>query len=173
MSATPDDFFEQARRLRFDHPGEARLRIEEAACLARAENDRALLGRALAELGRLDRDAGARESSVARYEEAAAMARADGDADALAHRLRHVGDVRVEMGDAAGAAAALDEALVLYRSRAGTAPLDLANMLRSAALHRELDGRRAEAAALWSEAGQLYALAGIEAGVAECRRRAG
>jgi tetratricopeptide (TPR) repeat protein len=173
MSATPDDLFDEARRLRSAHPAEARLRIEEISCLARAENDRALLGRALAELGRLDRDCGARESSVARYEEAAEIARADGDTEALAHRLRHAGDVRVEMGDPAGAAPALDEALAHYRGLADTAPLDLANMLRSAALHRELDGRPAEAAAFWSEAGRLYGAAGIEAGVAECRRHAG
>ena len=173
MPAKPDDLFEEARRLRFAHPAEARLRIDEAACLARADNDRALLGRALAELGRLDRDSGARQSSVALYEEAAAIARADGDIEALAHRLRHAGDVRVEMGDAAGAAPAIDEALAHYRSLVDTAPLDLANMLRSAALHRELDGRPAEAAAFWSEAGRLYGAAGIEAGVAECRRRVG
>src|SRR3954470_465846 len=97
MSAAPEKLFDEAGRLRFDHPDEARLRIDEAACLARAEGDRATLGRALAELGRLDRDTGARESAAARYEEAAAIAREEGDFEALAQRLRHAGDIRVEM----------------------------------------------------------------------------
>lgn len=173
MPAIPESLLDEARRLRFDHPAEARLRIDEAACLARAEGDRATLGRALAELGRLERDAGAHASAAALYEEAAAIAREERDSDTLAHRLRHVGDIRVEMGDAAGAALALDEALAHYRGRGDVPPLDLANMLRSTALHRTLEGRSAEAAALWSEAGQLYGAAGIEAGVAECRRHVG
>jgi hypothetical protein len=46
-------------------------------------------------------------------------------------------------------------------------------MLRSAALLREQQGRPADASALWTEAAELYAEAGIDAGVAECRRRSG
>ncbi len=172
MPATPESLFDDARRLRFDAPAEARARVEEAAGLCRAAGDRAGHGRAMAWLGQLDRDSGDAASAAARYDAAAAIARDGDDELLLAHRLRHAGDVRVEAGDRTGAAPLIQEALALYRN-ADPGPLDLANMLRSAALLRDLQGRLADAGALWAEAAELYAKAGIEAGVAECRGHLG
>ena len=83
-----------------------------------------------------------------------------------------MGDILREMGRFAGAAPAYSEALTIYHDHEDTQLLDLANAVRGLALLKEDLGEKAEAKALWEEAGILYAEVKVEAGVKESARRA-
>ena len=63
------------------------------------------------------------------------------------------------------------EALALYRQHEQTPPLDLANAIRAMAVLKERAGDVGEAAALWREAGDLYASVHVLEGINECSRR--
>lgn len=104
--------------------------------------------------------------AVALYEEAIALLRQTPDTLKLAHALRHLGDVHMEQGRSDLAGPLYDEAIALYRAHPEPPKLDLANALRSLAIHRET-----EAIELWSEAGKLYAEVGVPAGAEEAERR--
>jgi len=152
-----------------DHPAALRL-AEQALETARESNDIDGLGSALAQLARLRRDEHETDAAVKLYEEAAAIAREQGDPLALAHRLRHIGDIVTEQGDLARAERFYDEAGRLFEAH-GTGQLVMANFFRSKALLRERQGENAAAAQLWTDARELYAASGIDAGVMESDRR--
>jgi tetratricopeptide (TPR) repeat protein len=169
MSETLTDLLNQAHRARREsRPDDADLLLAQAVALARETDDRHGLGRVLAALGQRARDRRETEDAIAHYEAAAAIARAEDDGFAVAHRLRHVGDLHLERDRYDLAEQFYAEALALYRSRPGAPPLDVANALRPMAIVHE---RRGDAAPLWREARDLYAQAGVEAGVAEATRR--
>ncbi len=171
MGETLTDLLNQAHRARREsRPDDADALLARAVALARETDDRHGLGRVLAALGQRARDRGETAAAIAHYEAAAAIARAEDDVFAVAHRLRHVGDVQRECGRHELAEPFYAEALALYRSRPGAPPLDLANTLRPMALLRE---RHGDAAPLWRQARDLYAQAGVEAGVAEATERLG
>jgi hypothetical protein len=88
-----------------------------------------------------------------------------------AHALRHLSDLDREADRLDQALAHAGQAAALYRANGQGASLDMANALRLTAL--SLDGlRRPDAAtAAWTEARDLYAEAGVAAGVAECEAR--
>ncbi len=88
-----------------------------------------------------------------------------------AHALRHLSDLDREADRLDQALAHAGQAAALYRANGQGASLDMANALRLTAL--SLDGlRRPDAAtAAWTEARNLYAEAGVAAGVAECQAR--
>jgi len=162
-----------------DRSSEARRARDQAAAVelaqsaveaAREANDRAMLGEALAALGRLRRDERDLDAAAKLYEEAAAIAREQGDLYALAHRLRHIGDIALELGDLVRAEDCYSQAGELFDGLQ-TGQLDRANFLRSRALLKEKQGAKAAAAQLWSEARALYSATGIEAGVKESDRR--
>lgn len=113
------------------------------------------------------RAAGDVAGAGALYRQASAIVRASADEQQLAFALRHVSEMERESGRADAALAAADEAIALYRSRPAQA-LDLANALRLRALALESTSRSDEGEASWREARDLYAQAGVEAGVAEC-----
>lgn len=132
-------------------------------------SDDAASMRALAER---ERAAGRGDRAIAAYEEAVALLRREDDLLRLAHTIRHLGDVHVEENHLTAAEPCYSEALRIYRGAAEAPVLDLANAIRSMAVLKERVGERAEAAALWVEAGRLYERANVEAGVKESTRRA-
>jgi tetratricopeptide (TPR) repeat protein len=122
-------------------------------------------------LGQIERDRGELDGALAKYEEAARLASETGEATLLAHTVRHLGDILRKMARTAEAEKRYDEALGIYRAQPDTTPLDLANAFRGMAVLKDEIGERGIARALWEEASRLYALAGVDAGVAECRKR--
>ena len=105
------------------------------------------------------------------YARAAALSRESGAPLLQAHALRHLSDLDREADHLEQALAHAEQAAALYRANGrGTSP-DLANALRLKGL--ALDGLRKtdQARAAWSAARDLYADAGVAAGVEECERR--
>lgn len=115
------------------------------------------------------RTQGCRKEARRSYADAASHARREGDLKRLAHALRHMADIDREDGVASAGLEDALEAVQLYRQDPEVEPLDLANALRPAALALVVLGRKVEAQPLWQEACYLYGVAGVEAGVAECR----
>jgi tetratricopeptide (TPR) repeat protein len=105
------------------------------------------------------------------YARAAALSRESGAPLLQAHALRHLSDIDREAGHPEQALAHAEQAAALYRANGHRASIDMANALRLRAL--ALDGlrRATRAEAAWVEARNLYAEAGVGAGVAECERR--
>ncbi|NBB51863.1 hypothetical protein GVN24_26625 [Rhizobium sp. CRIBSB] len=120
---------------------------------------------------RVARAGGHRMEARNAYAQAAALSREGGHPRLQAHALRHLSDIDRDSGQADAALAHAEQALALYRAHGGVDGTDLPNALRLKA--QALDAlRRREAALLaWTEARDLYAAAGIAAGVADCEAR--
>ncbi|MES2044771.1 MAG: hypothetical protein V4475_12935 [Pseudomonadota bacterium] len=103
------------------------------------------------------RKAGDREGALVRQRRAVALWRELGDAAPLAHAVRHIADMLVEAGRAGEASEPIAEMLALYRQAGDAPPLDVANALRSAAVHAEAIGDSDSAEAFWLKARQRYA----------------
>ena len=143
--------------------------LVEAVAICRAAGADRELVTALGKLGHVEQDAGRHDAARVCFEEAVAAARTLADPLRLAHAVRHLGDVHRHARRLAAAEACYEEALSLYgRHAAGAATLDHANALRPMAILKEESGQAEEARMLWGRARELYAAAGIEAGVAEC-----
>ena len=143
----------------------------KAVELCRQGGGRAMLIRALKALGEVEADLGHDTQAQALYEEAVGLCRTEGDPLLLAHTLRHLGDVQRRGGRAEAAGACYDEALALYRSASQPPELDLANAIRPMAILKGESGQVDESIRLWTEARDLYAAAGVTAGVEEASRR--
>jgi hypothetical protein len=104
------------------------------------------------------------------YGQAANAARAVGDPVLVAHALRHQGEILSIAGETGPAEKPLVEALDIVRALAGVPALDLANAVRPLGILRAQVGHDS-ARALLAEARDLYAAAGVEAGVREMDRR--
>ncbi len=143
--------------------------FKEAA--AQAEADQAIeRAEALTGVAQARRDKGDRVGAAIYYAEAITLLRTANVTSPLAHALRHAAEIRSEMKEYGVSGTQIEESIRLYRSLqvAGGAeaePLDLANALRVSALN---DERRALQA--WAEAEQLYAAAGVDAGVTESQQ---
>jgi hypothetical protein len=105
------------------------------------------------------------------YARAAALSRESGAPLLQAHALRHLSDLDREADHLEQALAHAEQAAALYSANGQGASVDRANALRLKAL--ALDGLRKteQARAAWTAARDLYADAGVPAGVAECERR--
>lgn len=103
------------------------------------------------------RRAGDLEGALVRQRRAVALWRELGDPAPLAHAVRHIADMLVELGRAGEASEPIAEMLALYRQASGAPPLDVANALRSAAVHAEAIGDSDSAEAFWLKARQRYA----------------
>jgi tetratricopeptide (TPR) repeat protein len=104
------------------------------------------------------RKAGDLEGALTRQRRAVALLRDLGDPAALAHAVRHIADMLVEAGRAGEASEPIGEMLALYRQTRDAPPLDIANALRSAAVHAEAIGDSDSAEAFWLQARQRYSL---------------
>ena len=136
------------RARREDRPADAKPELIEAVERCRASGRREELALVLKKLGQIERDLQHGDVAIRLYEEAAAIYRTTGDALKLAHTIRHIGDIHQDAGRGDLAAPWYDEALALYRQSGPTRTGDLANAIRSVAVHKE---------GLWEEARDLYA----------------
>jgi exonuclease VII small subunit len=105
------------------------------------------------------------------YARAAALSRESNAPLLQAHALRHLSDLDRQADHLEQALAHAEQASALYRANGKATSPDLANALRLKGL--ALDGLRKpeQARAAWSAARDLYAYAGMAAGLAECERR--
>ena len=103
------------------------------------------------------RDAGDFYDALLQQRRAVALMRDIGDRAALAHAIRHLADILVADGQAGEAAESITEMLTLYRATPEAEPLDIANALRSAAVHAEAIGDNETARAFWIQARDRYA----------------
>jgi tetratricopeptide (TPR) repeat protein len=103
------------------------------------------------------RRAGDLEGALIRQRRAVAVWRELGESAPLAHAVRHIADMLVAAGRADEAGEPIAEMLALYRKATDSPPLDVANALRSAAVHAEAVGDSDSAEAFWLKARQRYA----------------
>ncbi|MEO7690701.1 MAG: hypothetical protein ABIS51_15575 [Sphingomonas sp.] len=103
------------------------------------------------------RDAGDFYDALLQQRRAVAVLRDVGDRTALAHAVRHLADILVAAGNAKEASESITEMLILYRATPDAQPLDIANAMRSAALHAEAIGDNETARAFWIQARDRYA----------------
>jgi tetratricopeptide (TPR) repeat protein len=139
-----------------------------AESICRSTGRRRDLVTTLAGMAQLHRDAGDPASALPLFEEAVTHCQQLRDQPQMAHALRHLGEVHLELRSFDRAQQLLRDALRLYRGLDGASPLDLANAVRPLASCLERQGADDEARASWTEARDLYASLGIEAGVTEC-----
>lgn len=136
-----------------------------------AGQDRVLTATLYEELAYVERSLDELEAAESHYRNAAETYRDLDRPLKTAHTLRHAADILREQKKRNESAGLYAESLDIYRNHPETAPLDLANAIRGLALLKEDQNEREEAASLWREAGKLYELTGIDAGVAESRKR--
>jgi tetratricopeptide (TPR) repeat protein len=173
MSESIDNLLSGAIRARLEMRfSDAKRDLLKAAEVSRKMNDQRRLARALASLGQIERDLNNNDDALRLYEESLEIYRTLNSPLKLAHAVRHVGDILRHMERFAAAGISYTEALSIYRAHPETPPLELANALRGFALLKEAAGEKAEAKAMWEEAGSLYAAANVETGVAESARKA-
>jgi len=103
------------------------------------------------------RDAGDFYDALLQQRRAVTLFREVGDRAALAHAIRHLADILVAGGQAGEAADSITEMLTLYRANPDAQPLDIANAMRSAAVHAEAIGDNETARAFWIQARERYA----------------
>ncbi|MBP2157475.1 MULTISPECIES: tetratricopeptide repeat protein [Asticcacaulis] len=156
----------EGRTLRFSNPNGAATAFSSALVLADAEGDPSLQVRASIGLGQILRDSGNTVAATELYARAVILLRNLKDEQALASALRHLGEIWLDAGEAAKARPFLEEALHIYRRHRETPPLVLANALRPIALLEETTG--ANSIPTWTEARELYRLAGVQDGIDEC-----
>lgn len=149
-------------------PNEAWSHLIAAESICRSTGRRRDLVTTLAGMAQLHRDAGDPVSALPLFEEAVTHCQQLRDPQLMAHALRHLGEVHLELRGFERAQQHLRDALRLYRGESATSRLDLANAVRPLASCLERQGADDEARASWTEARDLYASLGIEAGVAEC-----
>jgi tetratricopeptide (TPR) repeat protein len=136
---------------------EARRELTQAVDICRTAAVSTDLAFALTRLGQIERDLHNLDAAQRLYEEAAGIFRREGKTLRLAHTIRHVGDIHQDAGRAHLAGPCYDEALALYRASKATRRGDLANAIRSMAIHKEQAGEIDRARVLWKEARDLYA----------------
>lgn len=179
LHCDPSELVERAMQARKEgRLDDARAAITDAVAVVGQMGDAAGLAEPLVLLAEIERHRGDKGASVEAYDDAAEAFRTVGDRRGVAHALRHKVDINREAGRLADAEADLPEALALHRGGAGT-ELDLANMLRVAALLKEDQGDLSAALHFWQEARDGYQacdellkrLTGSNAGVEEAERR--
>jgi tetratricopeptide (TPR) repeat protein len=136
---------------------DAKQDFEEAAGLFRKEGERSRLAYTLSRQAQVARDRGRHEQAAGFQAEALSITRDLGDGAGLPLMLRGMADILQAAGRRDEAAPLYAEMMSLYRANPATAPLELANAVRSLAKHEESRGNLGQARVLWSEARDLYA----------------
>jgi tetratricopeptide (TPR) repeat protein len=171
---TPESLLEQGRVAKGERrPEDARRLFREALAECRGSEDGPLVPSLCEELAYVERNLRDLESAEKHYRQASQLYRGLGNLLKVAHTIRHAADILRQENRRDESAVLYAEALEIYRNHPETPPLDFANAIRGFALLKEDQEDREQAARLWQEAGKLYELTGIEAGVEESRRRIG
>jgi tetratricopeptide (TPR) repeat protein len=159
MRAAALNLLHRAHRARLENRmDDARRDLVRAVDICRAESDKADLAFALKRFGQIEQDRQDLEAALRLYEEAAEIYRQQDDTLSLAHTVRHIGDMHQDAGRGDLAAPCYEEALDLYRRlRRQAGRGDVANAVRSMAIHKEQAGEMERARILWAEARDLYA----------------
>jgi tetratricopeptide (TPR) repeat protein len=130
--------------------------FREAVRCFRELGQRAELAYALTRRAQIERDIGDYDSALRDQGEALALCRDLPDKLKLAHTIRHMADILQDAGRHLEAAPYFKEVLQLYRARDDVDPLEMANAIRSVAIHAEHMGEADEARQLWLEARNRY-----------------
>ncbi len=146
---------EAARREK--RPADARAAFAEAVEFFRASGPDGDLAHALTRRAQIERDMGKHDAALRDQEEALSLYREMANQNALPHVIRHLADILQDAGRHEEAAPYYREMLVLYSSRNDVPPLEIANAMRSVALHAEYAGDTAEARRLWRDVRERYA----------------
>lgn len=163
-----DALLDSAEKARHDHAfAKAEKDAREAVDVCRQHSAVQDLARALAALGRIEREQHRADDALQHYLEAAALYRKERNAATLAQTLQHAADIYREARRLAEAEPFYDEAMSIYRGLNDTPLLDLANALRGMALLKSDLVSMDEARVLWEEARYLYSSVGADSGVAE------
>ncbi|MFM9829802.1 MAG: hypothetical protein ACKVOB_13855 [Sphingomonas sp.] len=107
-------------------------------------------------VARAERRAGRLDTALVAQRAAARLLGATPRNADYAHALRHVVDILVEAGRPHEATAICAEVVALYKDLPDADPLDIANAIRSAAMHAVATGDRQAARLLWIEARERY-----------------
>jgi tetratricopeptide (TPR) repeat protein len=171
---TPESLLDQARVAKRERrPEDARDLFRGALAECRDSEDEPVTAMLYEELAYVERTLRELESAEKNYRQASEVYRGLGNLLKVAHTTRHAADILREQNKREESGLLYAEALKIYREYPEAPPLDLANAIRGFALLKEDQKDREQAACLWQEAGKLYELNGIDAGVAESRRRIG
>jgi tetratricopeptide (TPR) repeat protein len=171
---TPKLFLEQGRVAKNERrPEDARDLFREALTECDGSDDGPLVATLYEELAYVERNLRDLESAERHYRKASELYRGLGNLLKTAYTIRHAADILREQNKRDESALLYAEALEIYRKHPESPPLDLANAIRGFALLKEDQEDLEQATSLWHEAGRLYELTGIDAGVAESRRRIG
>ncbi|MBB6254334.1 tetratricopeptide repeat protein [Nitrospirillum iridis] len=140
---------EAARRA--GRPQEALDAFCRAVALLRAEGEGSGLAHALTRLAQALRDLRRAGEALPLQEEAVHILRHGGDTLSLARALRHLGGILDDQAAHARAMPVYEEMMALY-SGMETAPLEMANAVRSLACNAEARGDRSDAVEKWQDA---------------------
>jgi tetratricopeptide (TPR) repeat protein len=136
---------------------EAASAFARAAAHFRAAHDLPRLASTMTRQAQTARDLGRPAEARALQAEALNLTRGLDDPAQLLRVLRHLADILHEQGAMEAASAAYAEVAQLYDQTPDAPPLEVANAVRSLAVHAEALGDRAKAAARWQEARDRYA----------------
>jgi tetratricopeptide (TPR) repeat protein len=171
---TPESLLEQGRKAKSERrPEDARSAFQEALTECHGNEEGPLVAPLYEELAYVERNLRDLESAERHYRKASDLYRRLDNLLKTAHTMRHAADILREQNKWDESALLYAETLEIYRNHQETPPLDLANAIRGFALPKEDQEDPEQAVRLWQEAGKLYEMTGIEAGVAESRRRIG
>jgi tetratricopeptide (TPR) repeat protein len=156
-----------------DRRDDARRDLHEAIARGRVAGNVKELKQSLALLGQIERDDNHLVEAMACYEELVALHLAHNNPVGVASALRYLGDIHGENDSADLAGLCYQEAIAIYDTHADAPPLDVANALRSMAVHQQEAGETGGARNLWQAARNIYSALGVVASVRECDERLG
>jgi beta-lactamase regulating signal transducer with metallopeptidase domain len=110
---------------------------------------------ALTRQAQIERDLGNYDAAIGFQQTALQLQREIGS-DGLPHVVRHLADMLDDAGRHEDASPYYSEMEMLYRNSSSTPPLEMANAVRSLAVHAEHVGDKKRAAQLWIEARDRY-----------------
>lgn len=142
---------------RENRQSDAEKEFTEAIDFFRGHGPRGDLAHALTRRAQIERDLGRYEDALRDQQEALAIYRAIDDEVRLPHTIRHLADILQDMGMHNEAHPYYVEMQILYQARQSASPLEIANAMRSAALHAEYMGDLKESQRLWLQVRAQYA----------------
>ncbi len=137
-------------------PSAARDAFAQAVAAFRSAGSPSDLARALTRCAQVERDIRNYDAALQFQQEAVDLYRSCDKTASLAHAIRHYADILVAAGRCEDAAPFYREMLQLYEDSCEVPPLEMANAIRSVALHAELSGDAQQARRFWHDARARY-----------------